>query len=396
MPGPSILVLNAGSSTLKFSVHEAATLARVASGQIDRGTRLEAIDAARAPIAAAADFRRRSASETDDLLDWLSGALPGLSVVAAGHRVVHGGAKFVRPVRVDASVLEAIEALTDLAPLHQPVNAAPIHALWRRDPALPQVACFDTAFHATQPAVSTRFALPRHLHDAGVRRYGFHGLSYEHVASRLPELLGRRAGAGAVVVAHLGSGASACAMREGRSVASTMGFTALDGLMMGTRCGALDPGAVLHLVERLGGRIEAVSDLLYHRSGLLGVSTLSADMRVLRASPDPRARDAIELFCATAARAIGSLAVAIEGLDALVFTAGIGENDPATRAAICAPLAFLGVSLDARANDRARGEAPIHAPGSRVQVWVVPTDEERVILRSTARLALGLEAPPHA
>ena len=277
------------------------------------------------------------------------------------------------------------EALVPLAPLHQPHNLAPIRAWRAARPELPQVACFDTAFHRVQPTIAQSFALPERFARDGVRRYGFHGLSYAYVAGRLPVLDPALADA-RIVVAHLGNGASLCAMRGGRSVASTMGFTALDGLMMGTRCGAIDPGVLIHLIDRYAMGPRDLERLLYRESGLLGVSGISSDMRALRASADPRARQAIDLFVYRAGREIGSLAAALGGLDALVFTAGIGENDAATRAEICAMSGWLGVELDQAAN-RAGGPR-ISAASARVSAWVVPTDEESMIAAGT-RAILG-------
>jgi acetate kinase len=298
--------------------------------------------------------------------------------VAAGHRVVHGGDAFTHPVLVDSSVLSGLEKLVPLAPLHQPHNLAAIRALAHTRPGMPQVACFDTAFHANQPEVARRIALPREFHDAGVKRYGFHGLSYEYITSVLPRYRGKRA-RNRVVVAHLGNGASLCAIRDGRSVATTMGFTALDGLVMGTRPGSLDPGVVLHLIEAMGMTAAQVGDLLYRRSGLLGVSGISADMRTLLESNDPRAREAVELFVYRVSRELGSLAAAMGGLDALVFTGGIGEGSAVVRASICRAAAWLGVKLDEAAN---LGRRPrISAPASRVSAWVIPTDEESMIAR---------------
>jgi acetate kinase len=306
-------------------------------------------------------------------------------VRAAGHRVVHGGADFTAPVRVDAAVLAALDALVPLAPLHQPHNLAAIRAVSAAAPDLPQVACFDTAFHATIPAVAQAFALPRTLAAEGIRRYGFHGLSYEAIAARLPEVLGPRAD-GRVIVAHLGNGASLCAMRGRASVASTMGFTALDGLMMGTRTGTIDPGVLLHLMEAKGWDAARLGRLLYKESGLLGVSGLSSDMRALLASDAPEAAEAVALFVYRAVREIGSLAAALGGLDALVFTAGIGEHAAPVRAAIVAGCAWLGLTLDTAAN--AAGGPRISGPGP-ASAWVVPTDEEGVIARATARLVAG-------
>jgi acetate kinase len=302
-------------------------------------------------------------------------------LVGVGHRVVHGGAAYARPVRVDAQVLAALRELEPLAPLHQPNNLAPIAAILERNPALPQVACFDTAFHRTNPELAQMFALPYEYFEQGVRRYGFHGLSYEYVASTLPAI-DARAAAGRTVVLHLGNGSSLCALQGGISVASTMGFTALDGLMMGTRSGSIDPGVLLYLMDERGLSTRDLERLLYSDSGLLGVSGVSSDMRTLLASEAPRARLAIDLYCYRIRRELGSLAAALGGLDALVFTAGVGENAAAIRAAVCRDAGWLGVELDEQAN--AASATKISAPGSRVTVWRLPTNEELMIARQTA------------
>jgi acetate kinase len=280
-------------------------------------------------------------------------------------------------------VLVALERYVSLAPLHQPHNLAAIRALARQAPGLPQVACFDTAFHRSNPQIAQMFALPHALHDAGIRRYGFHGLSYEYIASVLPGI-DARAAAGRTVVLHLGNGASMCALDAGRSVASTMGLTALDGLPMGTRSGSLDPGALLYLMDERGMDARALEKLLYQQSGLLGVSGVSSDMRTLLASDDARARQAIELFIYRVGRELGSLAAALGGLDAIVFTAGVGENSAEIRARVCRTAAWLGVELDEASN--AAGGPRISLPGSRVAAWTIPTDEELMIARHTQRL----------
>jgi acetate kinase len=394
MSEPAILVLNAGSSSLKFQVFDLAgsALDTVLRGQIDG-------------IGADAAFRVRDgagrtihAEDLDDsrlgtpqaalahLTGWLHGALAGWRLAGVGHRVVHGGTVYSRPVRVDGTVLSTLEGLVPLAPLHQPHNLAPIRALVASDPGLPQVACFDTAFHRTQPLEAELFALPMRYYDEGVRRYGFHGLSYEHVGGRLAEIAPEIA-RGRVVVAHLGSGVSMCALSDGRSIATTMGFTALDGCPMGTRTGSLDAGVVLHLARERRMDLDRIEQLLYRESGLLGLSGIAADMRELESSADPRARVAIDYFTYRIAREAGSLASALGGLDALVFTAGIGENSAAVRAAVCDRLGWLGVTIDAAANRN--GATRLDAVGSRVAVLRVPTDEERMIARHT-RDVLGL------
>jgi acetate kinase len=314
------------------------------------------------------------------LMPWLRDRLGGRAVAALGHRVVHGGPRHTAPARVTPALLDELAALESLAPLHQPHNLAPIRATLAKAPALPQVACFDTAFHHTMPAVAQAFAIPYALAEKGVRRYGFHGLSYEYIASRLPDLAPELAG-GRVVVAHLGNGASLCALQAGRSIATTMGFSALDGLPMGTRCGELDPAVVLHLLRQEGMTPAAVEDLLYRRSGMLGLSGVSSDFRDLLASPEPRARFALELFVHRVARGVGALAAALGGLDGIVFTAGVGENAAPIRAAVCDACRWLGVDLDPEAN-AAHGPR-ISRPGGRVAVHVIPTDENLMIARHT-------------
>lgn len=389
----AILVLNAGSSSLKFQIFGigGSEPAMQVKGQIDGiGTRPQ-FKASAGDGAVLAD-RALDVAEAGDLPaatrflhGWLAG-LNGFSLRAIGHRIVHGGTDFAAPVRIDAEVLDKLTALESLAPLHQPNNLAPIRMVLQALPQLPQVACFDTAFHRGHPAVADTYAIPRALHDAGIRRYGFHGLSYDYIAHRLPQVAPDLARA-KVVVAHLGSGASMCAMIAGRSVESTMGFTALDGLPMGTRPGQLDPGVVLHLVQGMGMTGVQISDLLYRQSGLKGLSGISNDMRDLQSSPDAQAAFAIEHFIHRAAMAVGALAAAMDGIDALVFTAGIGENSPAIRAALCARLAWLGAALDADANEA--GATVISAPKARLKVLVIPTNEELMIARQTLAVLEG-------
>ncbi|MGH8765268.1 MAG: acetate/propionate family kinase, partial [Burkholderiales bacterium] len=314
---------------------------------------------------------------------YLRGAADGLELRAVGHRVVHGGLEFTQPARLDAQALAKLEKYIPLAPLHQPHNLAPVRALLERRPDLPQVACFDTAFHATNPDVARRFAIPAELHDAGVRRYGFHGLSYEFIASTLP-WHDARAAAGRTVVCHLGNGASMCAIAGGRSIASTMGFTAVDGLPMGTRSGALDPGVLLYLMDERGMDARALEKLLYTQSGLLGMSGISSDMRKLLESGEPRAKLAVDVYVYRIGRELGSLAAALGGLDALVFTGGIGENSAVIRQRVCRDAAWLGLELDDQANST--GGPRISAAGSRVAAWAIPTNEELMIAQHTARL----------
>jgi acetate kinase len=294
--------------------------------------------------------------------------------------------QFSAPTRIDAATLDALRKFVPLAPLHQPHNLAPIGVLLERTPDLPQVACFDTAFHRGNPDLAQRFAIPAELHDAGVRRYGFHGLSYEYIAQTLPDV-DPKAAAGKVVVLHLGNGSSMCAIDAGRSIASTMGFTAVDGLPMGTRCGAIDPGVLLYLMDERGMDARAIEKLIYQQSGLLGVSGISSDMRVLLDSAEPRAALAVDLYLYRIRRELGSLAAALGGLDAIVFTAGIGENAAAIRARVCRDAAWLGVELDEAAN-RAGGPR-LSTPGSRVSAWSLPTNEEMMIARHTRRVLEG-------
>jgi acetate kinase len=384
-PVSGILVTNSGSSSLKFALFDAGGAGHplVLHGQIGGLGQRTQIDLFGEDGAAVAVTQPSCALDHDAAVDWLLGLLAQhaeIELAAAGHRVVHGGSRHTQPVAIDDEVLTYLESLCPLAPLHQPHNLAAIEALRRLCPTLPQVACFDTAFHATQPAVARTFALPRALSESGILRYGFHGLSYEYIARVLPAHLGPRAD-GAVIVAHLGNGASLCAMRRRRSVASTMGFSALDGLMMGTRSGSIDPGVVMYLMDHLGMDVRAVEDLLYRRSGLLGVSGESSDMRALLASASAHAAEAIELFCYRAIREIGSLAAALDGLDALVFTGGIGEHAAPVRARIVAGLGWLGAALDRAANEG--GGTHIDATASRVALCVIPTDEERMIATHT-------------
>lgn len=377
----AVLTLNAGSSSLKFSVFDGEREAL--RGQVSGIGTHPKVEAKRdgKPLEPPGLHGTTHEEFLPGLLDWTGSHLYGASIGAAGHRVVHGGTDFVAPVRVTDEVVAALERLVPLAPLHQPHNIATIRAVAKVRPDLPQAACFDTAFHSTMPEVATWLALPRAMHDAGLRRYGFHGLSYEFIAGRLRELAPGLA-AGRVLVAHLGNGASLCAMRDGRSVNTTMGFTALDGLVMATRCGSLDPGAVLYLMQSRGMSADDVEDMLYHKSGLLGVSGLSGDMRDLAASGDLRAREAVELFAHRIVSCAGGLIAGMGGLDGVVFTAGIGEHDAAVRAKVCAALSWLGLTVDETAN-AAGGTARISASGSRAEAWVIPTDEEAVIARHT-------------
>ena len=389
--GDAIAVFNAGSSSLKFSLFriDDGALALVLRGEVDGVTtraRFVAHDATGALIDRHAWSERDQpdhAAATRYVLRFLRDRAGGHTLSAVGHRVVHGGARFASPVRVDDDVMAALEALEPLAPLHQPHNLAPIRVLQSEAPGLVQVACFDTAFHRTQSRLATTFPLPQRITAAGVQRYGFHGLSYEYIATALRQIDADAAG-GRCIVAHLGNGASMCAMHDGVSVATTMGFTALDGLMMGTRAGTLDPGVILHLIDTQSMDARAIERLLYRESGLLGVSGVSSDMRTLLASDAPDAAFAVDLFCYRASRELGSLAASLGGLSALVFTGGIGENAAPVREKIARSAAWLGVELDDAAN-RA-GALRISTPTSRAAAYVVATDEALMIARHTLRL----------
>jgi acetate kinase len=391
------LVLNAGSSSLKFNVYcrpDAPAWRLEARGQIEGiGTapRLAARDSGGAALVdQELDGSVRDGHKAiDALAAWLRSRWGGSRVLGVGHRVVHGGARHAGPTVVTPEVLKELRELVPLAPLHQPYNLAAIEAVFERLPGVPQVACFDTSFHRGQPAVAELVPLPRRIRDRGVQRYGFHGLSYEYIASVLPQVAPEIA-RGRVIVAHLGSGASACALRNGRSVDSSLGFTALDGLCMGTRPGALDPGVVLHLFQGLSLPATEVETILYKESGLRGVSGISNDMRDLLESTEPSARLAVDYFVYQAAKQIGALAAVLEGIDGLVFTAGIGENSAEIRRRIGEACAWLGIELDPDANAR-RGPR-ISASKSRVSAWVIPTNEELMIARHTGRL-LGLVEP---
>jgi acetate kinase len=394
----AVLVLNAGSSSLKFAVYaeaggETRPILRGKIAGLGTDPVLLVRDGAGGAVSADSILPPGSAADADALipalLTWAK-ATGGVTLSAVGHRVVHGGRNRAGPALVTDALLAELQALVPLAPLHQPYNLAAIQSVAALAPGLPQVACFDTSFHRSQSRLAQLFALPRALADEGILRYGFHGISYDHVASTLPRHLGPRAD-GRVIVAHLGSGASLCALKNRQSVATTMGFTALDGLMMAKRCGSLDPGVLLYLMAERGMTLPDLTTLLYQQSGLLGVSGISGDMGVLQASTAPEAQEAIDLFCRRAAAELASLATAIGGLDAIVFTAGIGENSALVRSRICDRLAWMGVALDAGANDR--HEARIGASGSDIDVLVIPTNEEAVIARATLDLA-GAGATP--
>lgn len=392
MPAPDqILVLNAGSSSLKFALYgdRADPPQVVLRGQLSGlpdTPRLQVRDATGRILADLSLQQTGPLSQTqalDRVLDWLdeSETLTGLSAV--GHRVVHGGMHYNRAVRVDAPVLALLRQLIPLAPLHQPYNLAAIERMAERHPQLPQVACFDTAFHRSNSELVQHYALPEALFQSGVRRYGFHGLSYNYIASVLA-CHDPRAAEGKTIVLHLGSGASLCALSAGVSVASSMGFSALDGIPMSTRCGALDPGVILYLLQARGMSAAEIQDLLYQQSGLLGVSGISGDMKRLSASAEPAASLAIELYAYWIVREIGSLTAALGGLDALVFTAGIGEHSSEVRARVLAQLGWLGVDVDGAAN--LKHGPRISLAGSRVQAWVIGTNEESIIAGQTRQV----------
>lgn len=391
-----LLVLNAGSSSLKFCVYT-----RPASGdwQLDSRGQIDGIAASPHFTATAADglvlVSEPLASTVPDarnalqyLIAWLVARYRGGRVLGVGHRVVHGGAKLASPVVVTPQVLQALHALVPVAPLHQPHNLAAIEAVGERLPGVPQVACFDTSFHRDHAEVARLVPLPGDIRAGGVQRYGFHGLSYEYIVSALPRIAPDIA-TGRVIAAHLGSGASLCAINNGSSVDTTFGFTALDGLCMGTRPGALDPGVMLYLFQTLGLSTAEVETMLYQHSGLLAISGISSDMRDLVRSAEPSARLAIDYFVYRAAKEVGAMAAVLGGLDALVFTAGVGENSAEIRRRICAASAWLGVEIDAAANNR--GGPRISSDRSKVSAWVIPADEELMIARHTGRL-LGLMA----
>ena len=396
----AIAVINAGSSSIKFSLFAER------DSDLELKARGQAEGIYTAPRFVAEDGRGALLAEKswgegvevghdgalDHLMGFVRGQLGRLRLAGVGHRVVHGGVEYAQPVRVDAKILSALEKYVPLAPLHQPHNLSPIRLLLERLPELPQVACFDTAFHRPQPPLAQLFALPKSLTERGVRRYGFHGLSYEYIAQALPEY-DAMAARGKAIVLHLGNGASMCAIAGGRSVASTMGFTAVEGLPMGTRCGSLDPGVMLYLMDELKMDARAIERLIYQQSGLLGVSGISSDMRTLEASSEPDARAAIDLFIYRIGRELGSLAAALGGIDAIVFTAGIGENSRSLRERVCRDAAWTGVDLDAAAN---QADGPrISTAASRVAAWVIPTNEELMIARHT-RAVLGGARDRHA
>jgi acetate kinase len=387
----SILALNAGSSSLKFGLFETGTLRRTMSGGFEgvHGTpRLAAKDENGLLVADRSVSRENPPIETllGELFECLAPWLADRPLAAVGHRIVHGGSRFVAPVSLSEAVVRELDALTPIAPLHQPACLEPVRALMRSHPGLPQVGCFDTAFHHTLAPPVSRYALPRAFEEQGIRRYGFHGLSYDFIAGRLREISAETFGK-RTVVAHLGSGCSLCAMREGKSLDTSMGFTALDGLMMATRPGTIDPGIVLYLQQARGMSAKDVEDLLYHRSGLLGVSGLSGDVRDLLASGHPHAAEALDLFTFRVAREITAMANTLQGLDVLVFTGGIGEHAWQIRAAVCERLRWLGARLDRNANRS--GRERIADRQGVIEIHVIPTDEELTIARQVSAILPG-------
>ena len=384
-----ILVVNSGSSSLKFALYSVVDKANkpLLTGRVT-GIGVEPVLTAKmgdTPLDNQSPFEEIPKNATHEwlireLLQRLNNKYTQFNPVAVGHRIVHGGSEFAQPTLITKDTLQQLKDLIPLAPLHQPHSIVAIEAIAKNEPDLTQIACFDTSFHRTQSKIEQMFAIPRALTDEGLIRYGFHGLSYEYIASVLPNYLGDKAN-GRVLVAHLGNGTSMCAMKDRKSVASTMGFSTLEGLIMGTRCGLLDAGVILHLIKQKGLTVEEVSKMLYHESGLLGVSGISSDMRVLEESDHPHAKQAIELFCHRAKEEIGNLTAVMHGLDAIIFTAGIGENSNLIREKICESLAWLGVDLDLEANKTKKGK--ISNAHSKVQVYVIPTDEEATIANST-------------
>lgn len=391
------LVLNAGSSSLKFCVFQRPDGERWrlgARGQIEGIGTSPRLSVKDANLRKVADEKLDSSSVQNGrdaigaLAIWLQSHYAGARVLGVGHRVVHGGARFTKPVVITAEIIAELKQLIPLAPLHQPYNLAAIEAVAERLPGVPQVACFDTSFHRDHEAVADLIPLPREVCKDGLQRYGFHGLSYEYIASHLPSVAPEIA-KGKVIVAHLGSGASLCALKDGKSVDTTMGFTAVEGLCMGTRPGSIDPGAVLYLFQNLGLSVKEVETILYKKSGLIGVSGISNDMRDLLGREEPEAKLAVDYFIYRIAKEIGALAAALGGLDALVFTAGIGENSAEIRRRVCAASTWLGIAVDAQANEQ--NAAKISNTESKISVWVIPTNEELMIALHTGQL-LGLRS----
>lgn len=403
MKQPVILSVNSGSSSIKFALYPftnegvaGSNLTGVIEGlqpggkpviQYRAGTEAQTLTLDQTDIKAAGGDQFAAALQA--LHGVLTSHSADMQIAAVAHRIVHGGERFSSSIAIDDTALAYLHTLDTLAPLHQPHNLEGVAAFRRAYPGIPQIACFDTGFHADMPACETTLALPQSLRATGIRRYGFHGLSYRYVASHLAQQSARAFDptAGRVIMLHLGNGASACAMKNGKSIASSMGFSALDGLMMGTRCGALDPGVLLHLMQQ-GWDEKRIETTLYKESGLLGVSGISADMRTLRASSNPQASFAIDLFTYRVIRECGALSACLSGLDVLVFTGGIGEHDAVLRQQVTEGLAYLGVQVDASKNKAARGDdiMAIHTPDSSIEVWVVPTDEGRIAAMDAQQL----------
>ncbi len=382
----SILVINAGSSSIKFSVLAGTSLTLIYHGEIERITdkpELTIFDAKHLQIFKQVISSPGYETALQKLFVWLENLQDNLILKAVGHRVVHGGSYFFGPTLITEEVINKIAALSPLAPLHQPHNLAAIKIIKALHASLPQVACFDTTFHLTQEKLATLFAIPRKFTEEGIIRYGFHGISYEYIASVLPDYLKKKAN-GKIIVAHLGQGASMCAMQERKSAATTMGFTALDGLMMGSRCGAIDPGVILYLLQEKKFSVAEINILLYQQSGLVGVSGISSDMRELQSSHDPHAIEAVDLFCYRAAQELLALCAALQGCEAIIFTAGIGENSAIVRKKICERLLWLGVVVDENANNN--NATIISKRESKVLVGVIATNEEYMIAKHTIDL----------
>lgn len=385
----AILIINAGSSSIKFALFDVKDgLHSSVEGEAEGiGTSPHLVIKENGKVTLDKSWENDSSIGYEpllaEILDWIEKNLGSDKLIAAGHRIVHGGQKFYEPILLNKDSVKDLEALDILAPLHEPHNIAAIKAVFNIRPQLPQVGCFDTAFHHSMMDIAKLIGIPRKYHDQGVRRYGFHGLSYEYIASQLPKVAPKLA-QGRVIVAHLGNGASMCAIKAGKSVDSTMGFTALDGLMMGTRTGAIDAGVVLYMIQSAKMDEKALTNLLYKESGLLGVSGISSDVRTLLDSPKPEAKEALDLFCFKAARQAAGLVNSLEGLDGLVFTAGIGEHAAPIRAAICAHLSWMGIQISPEAN--AANAAIISTPESAIEVRVIPTNEELMIAQHTLKL----------
>ncbi len=397
-PSEAILIINAGSSSIKFSLFNSAVTGGmsadklICSGQIAGLGVLPRFEAQQGSVSTQSALTEKTthAEGIAFILDWLQQHQADQTIVAAGHRIVHGGVRHWEPIVIDENVMAELRRLIPLAPLHQPHNIAAVDVVGQRYPQLPQIACFDTAFHHTNPLKATTFAIPRSLTEEGVRRYGFHGLSYEYINSVMPQYLGTELAAGRVVVAHLGAGASMCAMYQGKSIASTMGFTVLDGLMMNRRCGTIDPGVLLYLLQEKEMDASTVAKLLYNDSGLKGVSGISEDMKILLASNEPNAAEAIDLYIYRIGRELGSLVAAMGGLDALIVTAGIGEHAAVIRRKIAESASWLGVQIDTRMNAAATNTEPVclSPQGAKVPFWMIPTDEDLMIAQHTQRLLL--------